>query len=496
MCKKLQLAVKLRKLSMKKHKNTFKPKEVVITRRIELSLDYEIGSQEYKEAMNKLYHWRNICHKAANDIVTHRFIQQCSRELLYFTQDVKESLINIENTPFSEILNPSEDDNDLNNDKLNAKKRKEFLKNKKYGALFKIEKNENVLADNNVNENGILNTSNQNSTYRLISEHYLGEGIPSAILTALNQSVSSKFSNDIAKIKKGDISIPSYKKDIPIPIDKGCIYNINKKDEGKDYSFTLFNNDRYKIKFNTRFGIDKSGNKTIWDRYLSGEYSLCGSSISIQNKYFKEDSESILATQELSKRKKKTKIFLFATFKFNQKPFEANRNIEINCSLNYEHPIVFDFKGKRMKNDFGYIGTKDEFLHRRLAIQGAIKRMQIASKYNKSGKGINKKIASIEIFKEKEKEYVKSRMHKYSKELINICLSNNVGIINLLGVKEGEYLANKNAGLNKYQKDERDKKADFVIRNWSYYGLADMIKYKANMYGIEVISDSDKEETE
>lgn len=78
----------------------------------------------------------------------------------------------------------------------------------------------------------------------------------------------------------------------------------------------------------------------------------------------------------------------------------------------------------------------------------------------------------MEHFSEKEKRYVDSRLHLYSRRLIDICVKSEAGTLLL---------------VNQTNKEEVAKEDEFLLRNWSYYGLIEKIKYKANMVGINVI---------
>lgn len=482
---------------MKKPKNTSAPKKVTITRRIPISLNYLPEEAELrKAAIDKLFLWRKYCQKGANLITTHRAIQQFSRELLYFTDEVKEKLMNLESTPFGSMINnPDDGETVLTDDQKKKAKKEKFVNDPRYGALFKVSGEENRLENNEKNPEGILTTSNQNSTYQVLSNYFYGKDFPSSIQTSLNQIVSKKFNDDVADIKKGDKSVSSYKQDMPIPFDPNASMLDIRKIDDKDYSFNLFKSEKYQIKFRTRFGADLSGNQEIFERALRNEYKFCGSSIQIETNIsgveYSKETESHKASHKDGNSKNKynkVKFYILAVFQFDQEPFKADLSKEIDCKLSLEHPIIYKYKNKGKESEKTFsIGSKEEFLHRRLAIQGAIRRIQAASKFNKGGKGIQKKISSIERYKANEKNYIKNRMHNYSRELINICLKSKIGVINLIGVKHGEELAAKNEGIDKYNKDLRDKEADFVIRNWSYYGLADFIKYKAHRYGIEVI---------
>jgi len=43
--------------------------------------------------------------------------------------------------------------------------------------------------------------------------------------------------------------------------------------------------------------------------------------------------------------------------------------------------------------------------------------------------------------------------------------------------------------VNQSNKEEIAKKDQFLLRNWSYYGLIEKIKYKAEMVGINLIGE-------
>ncbi|HMR19500.1 MAG TPA: hypothetical protein PKA53_09395 [Sphingobacterium sp.] len=137
------------------------------------------------------------------------------------------------------------------------------------------------------------------------------------------------------------------------------------------------------------------------------------------------------------------------------------------ASLSVEHPITVS-----VDKDHYQIGNKEEFLYRRMAIQSARQRIQKAAAFNRGGYGRKKKLKSLEQYSEKEKRYVDSRLHLYSRKLIDICIKSQVGTLLL---------------VNQTNKEEVAKEDEFLLRNWSYYGLIEKIKYKANMAGINLI---------
>lgn len=308
---------------------------------------------------------------------------------------------------------------------------------------------------------GILTTSKQNSTYQMLSSRFKGK-IPMSIMACLNSTISKTYSQEKMDVMLGKKSVRSYRKDVPIPISsKDILSKINKLDDC-NYSMSIFD-----TKFKTFFGRDKSNNKSILDKAINGleNYKLCDSSIQMEIKG------------------KKIKTFLLAVVSFPQKSAEVNSDKEIHCILDPHYPIII--KGK-----YEYkIGTINDFLIPRVHIQKKINEIQKSLKYQSGGKGRTNKLKALERFKEKEINFVKTKMHVYSRHLIDYCIKNNIGKIYLDNIKEITDL--KEDALKQVTSEEElkeeVKKTTNLIRNWSYYGLAEFIVYKATMNGIKVI---------
>ncbi len=161
------------------------------------------------------------------------------------------------------------------------------------------------------------------------------------------------------------------------------------------------------------------------------------------------------------------KIFWLPVFEVEKEQHELKEEIIAEASLSIEYPITVKV-GKAKTT----IGSKEEFLHRRLALQSAMKRVMEGAKYNRSGKGRKRKAKSIEHYKRAERQYVDYKLHVYSRNLIDFCVKHQAGTLIL---------------LNQQQKEEIAREEEFLLRNWSYYELLTKIKYKAAKAGIEVI---------
>ena len=77
-------------------------------------------------------------------------------------------------------------------------------------------------------------------------------------------------------------------------------------------------------------------------------------------------------------------------------------------------------------------------------------------------------------FKKKEINYIENKLHNYSRQIINFCVKNNCGTLKLIDIDNN---------VENLKEDENK----FILRNWTYYGFLDKIKYKANMVGIKII---------
>lgn len=65
-----------------------------------------------------------------------------------------------------------------------------------------------------------------------------------------------------------------------------------------------------------------------------------------------------------------------------------------------------------------------------------------------------------------------SKLHLYSRRLIDICVKHKAGTLLL---------------INQHEKEAVAKEDEFLLRNWSYYGLKEKIAYKAKKVGITLI---------
>lgn len=297
--------------------------------------------------------------------------------------------------------------------------------------------------------------SEQNTTYRIASDILKGK-VPADIYSCLNQAVSNTFKETVSDINTGKASVRSYKNNIPMPFSKKALSNIHWNDEDKKFYFTLFG-----IPFACALGRDRSNNQSVIEKCISGEYKMCSSSLQI------DDS--------------KKKMFLLLCVDIPKKGVELKEGKKLFAFLGVMNPIICTTEIKaKQEYDSGMrmfeIGTKEEFNHRRIQIQEAVKRCQVENRYNVGGKGRKRKCQAIERYHEKENNYVDTKLHTYSHMLVDLATKHKCSEIVLMKQTQREEQA----------KEDNQNGEPFVLRNWSYYGLKTKIKYKAKMVGIKL----------
>ncbi|MFV0331376.1 MAG: hypothetical protein ACK5KL_16400 [Dysgonomonas sp.] len=370
---------------------------MIITRKIEI---YPIGSSvEKKEHWDMLRSWQQMSYKLANYIATHRFIQDNLLQMVYLEEGIRHKL-----------------------------------------------------ADHSKDELGILNSSSLNSTHKL--SHTLTE-LPGDIRACINQYVSSYYSKGKNEYYTGIRSLRSYRNTFPIPFSGRCIRRLHWNKEKGNFEFKLFG-----IPFSTTIGADRSNNRIIIDRCLSGEYKLCGSSIQLSEKKIMLLLRVDIPPQKMALRTGNVTFACLGTY---------NPIVAINGRENEDISSAIS----RVPKSSYSIGTKDEFLYQKMRIRESLLRAKQSAQYNKGGKGYKRKMQGVKRFEDKESNYTETKVHTYSRFLVEFAKKNK---------SEKLILTKEIVGTTATLENSLP-----VFDNWNYYGLIEKIKYKAAFYGIEVI---------
>lgn len=297
------------------------------------------------------------------------------------------------------------------------------------------------LADWTSDPQGMLVTSRMNSTYRMLAGQYKGL-IPMHILNALNHTLVGTYTKAATAYQRGEKSLSNFRQNIPIPFLAENIRRLLYIAERDEYSFQLFS-----IPFRTYLGKDKVDKRRLMQQWLDGNVKFCSSSLQLE----------------------KGKIYLMATFEVPCKRHALSDEIIAEATLSLDYPVIVTI-GKSTYT----IGSKEEFLYRRMAIQSSRQRAQTAASYTRGGKGKKKKFQGVTKYKDIEKEFVRTRLHTYSKKVIDLCVANRAATLIL---------------VKQQQKEEYAKQNAFIFRNWSYGGLKEKLAYKAARAGITIITE-------
>ena len=306
-------------------------------------------------------------------------------------------------------------------------------------------------------------STKQNVAYCLMSNLFKDkmDGICN-MLANLSQTVRKNYQED----RKQGIwkrSLRSYKSTIPIPYQYSQFRNFRFAEyadaDGVVHEGCFF--EVAGIPFQMRFGKDRSNNRVMVKRMLEGDYKMCTSSIVCDER----------------------KTYLLMSLDIPQQEKKLVEGKQLYCYLDVQTPIVCTIDkeafGTENEKKLTRIGTEEEFNHRRRQIQEALRRCQIQNKYTEGGRGRKHKCRSIEHWHEKEKNYVDTKLHTYSRMLVDIAVQNKCAEIVLVNQKQRE----------KQAKEENKNGDNYVLRNWSYYSLKSKINYKAELAGIKVIEE-------
>lgn len=400
-----------------------------ITRKIEVHLHRHGDSEEATHRLKDEYNfWDEIndnLYKAANRVISHCFFN-----------DSYEYRLKLHSPRFQEI------------EKLLKYSKRNKLTDQDIKEL-KAERKQ-LFAEFRKQRQAFLGCSEQNSTYRVITNEFL-DVIPSDVLTCLNQNISSTYREYALDVERGKRTIPNFKRGIPVPfpIKKQGILMLQKREDGSIYV-------RFPkgLEWDLSFGRDRSNNREIVERILSGQYDVGNSSI-----------------QE-SKNKKR---FLLLVVKIPK----STTFLDINRVVGVDLGVAVPLYAALNDNEYGGmgIGSYEYFTRMRMRMAAQKRELQRNLRYTTNGgHGRKKKLQALDRLEGKERNWVHLQNHTFSKTLIEYAVKNHAGIIQM----------ERLTGFGRNQNNEVDEAYKFILRYWSFFELQTMIEYKANAAGIEV----------
>ncbi len=290
-------------------------------------------------------------------------------------------------------------------------------------------------------------------------------GLPlaAAVSRACDAKINQAFKDGL---RWGKVSLPTFKNTSPMMVHNKHVNLFNSKcrGQGLKHEYTSLgelhyelehNNDpeiyihfANKIVFKVVFGaINRSKElRSVFGKIFDREYKICDSTIGVYDK----------------------KIILNLAVEMDRAKQVLDENVTVGVDLGLAVPAIC-----ALNNDLYHrvrIGSYDDFTRKRLQMQAQKKRVQSAIKTSKGGHGRNKKMKHMDKLMVNERNFVHTYNHYVSSEVIKFALKYNAKYINL-------------EDLSLIPKERKDT---FVLRNWSYFELQQMITYKAASHGMTV----------
>lgn len=278
----------------------------------------------------------------------------------------------------------------------------------------------------------------QHSTYDIIKNLY--PEMPSYILAALNYRVYKDFQANLFNVKIGKQTLRNYKKGIPIPFTANCVrFSYDK--QGRCILKWVKN-----IRFYLQFGRYLRQNEMIVLYIMEGKFKACISSIQLKN----------------------DKVFLLLSVDIpNRVPDDIIPSLVVGVDLGLNIPA---YCALSEGGDFLALGSRNDFLRVRIQMQVRRRRLLKSLQLTQGGKGKTKKLKALDRLIGLEKNFVNTYNHNISKKIIEFAQKHSAGIIKLEFLTIGQ-----------------EHKNVYLLRNWSFFELQTLIKYKAERVGIQVL---------
>lgn len=289
-------------------------------------------------------------------------------------------------------------------------------------------------------------------------------------LSMINQAVCGRFNALKKDILRGDVSIPSYKSNMPIELHKNNIkLEICKDDNGgvKEWliRLSLFSNAAKKtnnlptgtLLFKAIVPAKSAGSvRAILERCYDEVYSISGSKLKYENgKWFILLCYSFDKPLSEPDAKDAANIMGVHIAKHNAVTCAFSHNKKVH-TIDGGEVQAFSAQVERRRRNIGMASSK----HSLLCGDGRV------------GHGYHTKMEPLEHISNKIANFRNTTNHRYSRQIVNWAVQNKCGVIQI-------------EDLTGFATDELEKYT--LLRNWSYYDLISKIEYKAKEYGIKVV---------
>ncbi len=391
-----------------------------ITRKIEIVPDIEglTHEESNKKCYNVVYNYDRKLYKVANLLVSQ----------LYGLDNLL-SLMRLQNKEYVDCLRKLSLNKTTDTAKENIKKRMEEID----AELMSIKKE-------------IAPMHTQSYSYRAVKSSEYAKDMPSDILDSLKQDVYKHFNENKKEQIRGERSLATYKRGMPIPFslkDKHIIVC-----DGDTYYLPWFEDTRFRL----NFGRDRSNNRAIIDNCIkTKKYKLC-------------------AAAKIQLKEKK--LFQLVTVDIPKAENVPVKGKVMGVDLGVVNPAYVAVNDGPERSR---IGNGEAFQKQRDVFRRRFRELQ-RSQFTQGGHGRKHKTKATEALRGKERNWVQTENHRISREIVNLAARWKVETIQMESLK----------GFGKNQEGEVENNHKRLLGRWSYFELQKDIEYKAAMVGIEV----------
>ena len=259
-------------------------------------------------------------------------------------------------------------------------------------------------------------------------------------------------------------SIRTYKKGMPIPFpwrNNIWLEAVEaKKQRGNDKQYDYFIKWYGGIRFQLMFGKDRSNNEQIVRRCLKMDENC--------NDNYQMRTSSI----QMKKGAHGTELFLLLVVNIPQEQHELNNKIVVGVDLGINVPA---YVATNVTYDRCAIDSSEGFLAKRNEFRNRFRSLQ-KLKGTAGGRGRTKKLEPLERLRDKERNWVHTQNHLYSRDVVNFAIKVKAATIQMEDLK----------GYGKDENGEVVEGKKFLLGRWSYYELQKLIQYKAEKAGMKV----------
>ncbi len=294
-------------------------------------------------------------------------------------------------------------------------------------------------------------------------------------MSSIVQLVMSAYKKRRKDILRGDMSIPSYRKDFPIELhNKNIKLTFDKESNGgvKDWFVTIallsrFGKQNYKLdKGSLNFKIivpakAKGSVGTILERCYDGVYKISGSKLQYEDgKWYLLLSYSFEKDVDIKELPRE-----------NIMGVHIGEHNAVSIAFN-NSPRTFCIEGGEVKS------FSSQIEKRRRSIGMATKKGSELCGDGRIGRGYHRKMVPLEQIGQKVTNFRNTVNHRYSHQIVKWALENDCGTIQIEDL----------TGLASSELQKR-----VYLKDWSYYDLTSKIEYKAKEHGINVVKVGYKE---